>query len=151
MTCEWIIRQKRANRIYFQCKYAIQLYYSIFKLLASSYSVYLTDSYQMMQVRHIQSEYGKIRTRKNSVFGHFSHSVSTKKTSKLPFPNQVQVTFPNWVLLSFEKILTDTMPSPVVCVRENKLKPNISSVLSHCELWCEKFLISLLLYSGFFF
>ena len=32
---------------------------------------------------HIQSEYRKIRTRNNSVFGHFSHSVVLIKPTKL--------------------------------------------------------------------
>ena len=31
----------------------------------------------------IQSEYGKIRTRKNSVFGHFSHSATDRNVSSI--------------------------------------------------------------------
>ena len=46
----------------------------------------------------IQSEYGKIRTRNNSVFGHFSHSVvlikSTKLVAKLASQAQVFVLSP---------------------------------------------------------
>ena len=45
------------------------LYFPAFGLNAERYSVYL----------HVQSECGKIRTRKSSVFGHFSRSASSLK------------------------------------------------------------------------
>ena len=38
----------------------------------------------------IQSKYGKIRTRKNSIFGHFSHSVS-KSPSNLAFKSEYTI------------------------------------------------------------
>ena len=53
----------------FHCVKRVQirsLLWSIFSFIQSTYGVNL----------HIQSEYREIRTRKNSVFGHFSHSVS---------------------------------------------------------------------------
>ena len=46
-------------------KFFFGLYFPLLRLNTVIYSVNL----------HIQSEYGKIRTRKNYLFGHFSHSV----------------------------------------------------------------------------
>ena len=43
-------------------------YFPVFGLITEIYGVIL----------RIQSKYGKIRTRKNSVFGHFSRNVSTR-------------------------------------------------------------------------
>ena len=49
----------------------------------------------------IHSEYGKIRTRKNSVFGHFSHSVCTC-TDNLHNLNRTWLQCELWFLIRFE-------------------------------------------------
>ena len=55
-----ILREKCENTKFFSCPY-----FPVFGLNTEIYSVNL----------HIYSAYRKIRTRKNSVFGHFSHAV----------------------------------------------------------------------------
>ena len=62
----------------FRCVRSVQIrsfFWSVFSRIQSGYFVSL----------HIQSKYGKIRTRKNSVFGHFSRSLHLQKCLWLLF------------------------------------------------------------------
>ena len=54
----------------------------------SKYRVFSGPYFPVVNLR-IQSEYGKIRTRKNSVFRHLSHSVATFENSDLEITNQL--------------------------------------------------------------
>ena len=54
-------------------------YFHVFELTTERYSISL----------RIQSEYGKIRTRKNSVFGHFLRSVPNIEHKRIPLNDDI--------------------------------------------------------------
>ena len=54
----------------------------------------------LIRISHIQSKYGKIRTRKNSIFGHFLHSVSMPNCEVyFPFFSEILKVFLDYGLM----------------------------------------------------
>ena len=85
------------------------------------------------EIYHIQSKHRKIRTRKNSIFGHFSRSVGDESVR---FSEETFVTLATFsdLLVKLEISFLLTLPVPIPDEDKN-IKLNFHF---HTSLWCLK-------------
>ena len=80
-----------------KCVQKRSFFSSVFSRIRTEYGVSLC----------IQSECGKIRTRKNSVFGHFSRSVRLPNLTKYSLSINKEAIWRNQALINFKKLILD--------------------------------------------